>query len=1066
MEKILLLLKDRDNCQLLTEWLKDKYQIYDTGDDLMSKAFDLCIIDEPEFDDLQEQIQRRKRSEAPSFFPVLFVTNPYGADRAARYLWKTIDEMILAPVRRIELHARVENLLKVRRQSTHLVSKDKEMIADSRERLQLAVKAAGIGLWDWDISTNKVYYSSEWKHQIGYEDYEISDEFGEWERRVHPDDIERMKAAINSYLSNPTRSYREEFRLRHRNGSYMWILSQASLIYDDQRTPLRMLGCHIDITSRKKMEEKLRYKEYLLSESQRVAHIGSWDRDLVANKIIWTEEMYRIRGVSKEHFPLTFENFFKIIYSEDLPVMQKWLETVISGINPGDLEFRIVLPDQTIKWVRGAGELFLDENGKTVRIIGTEQDITGRKKIAEALRESEARLRRFLESFGGLAYQVDTVKPNVAFMYGNVKTFTGYSLEEFIAGDLNWQNFVHKEDLNSMLHEKNMLLADHAYVADYDYRIVNRDGSVRWVRDTAWWNEKENSPMLLNGIVIDTTGRHVAQERIQKLTRAYEMLSNVNQTIVRTRDLQELFDSTCSIAVHKGYFNNAWIALVDGKISIIAQAGLKPEMIRKLTDVLNSHHGKKLDLICELLKREHAVISESGARKEPFNWQDIFLLSNKSVAAFPLLVDGEVKGVFGLSAGETGFFDKEETGLLHELALDLAFAMEFRKTEEKLRINEERMRLSLKASKQGYFDADPQNGTILISSEITQMLGFSPVERLMSFDELFETIHPEDRIKVKKAYDVNHHKEFRVEFRQKDISGNWEWTLSVGKVTEWNTQGNPVRIMGIHADISSRKIAEEKLTENMVELAKKVSELRSINRKLDSANSKLKQIDRVKTDFVSAASHEIRTPLTSILGFAQTLLATDLEIPPQSRIKYLRIIESEAMRLSRLADSLLDISRIETRRTELKKKQFAIIDLVRDVLHSIKVPDNLKVEIHTCNENLLVNGDWERLGQVIRNILDNSFRYSQPNSTVKIDICNWDTAVTIGITDTGPGLPQSEYENIFDKFYRIKGEKNPSRGSGLGLAIAKEIIVAHHGKIWVESKKGMGSTFFVSIPAV
>ncbi len=129
---------------------------------------------------------------------------------------------------------------------------------ESEERLRLAVKSGNVGLWDWDLRTNKVWFSPEWKRQIGYEDHEIPDEFKEWEDRCHPDDRERMRSLIREFLKNPWPNYRAEFRFRHRDGRYRWIHTEADLERDVEGTPVRMVGSHIDITGHKHNEELLK----------------------------------------------------------------------------------------------------------------------------------------------------------------------------------------------------------------------------------------------------------------------------------------------------------------------------------------------------------------------------------------------------------------------------------------------------------------------------------------------------------------------------------------------------------------------------------------------------------------------------------------------------------------------------------------------------------------------------------------------------------------------------------------------------------------------------------------
>ena len=130
-------------------------------------------------------------------------------------------------------------------------------VRGSEERLQLAVHASNVGLWDWDLRTQRVRYSREWKAQLGYEDHEIQDDFKEWETRVHPDDLPPTQARIQYTLAHPQGAHEVEFRMRHKDGSWRWIYTRAEVLCDMDGKPVRFLGGHIDITARKQAEEQI-----------------------------------------------------------------------------------------------------------------------------------------------------------------------------------------------------------------------------------------------------------------------------------------------------------------------------------------------------------------------------------------------------------------------------------------------------------------------------------------------------------------------------------------------------------------------------------------------------------------------------------------------------------------------------------------------------------------------------------------------------------------------------------------------------------------------------------------
>jgi signal transduction histidine kinase len=258
---------------------------------------------------------------------------------------------------------------------------------------------------------------------------------------------------------------------------------------------------------------------------------------------------------------------------------------------------------------------------------------------------------------------------------------------------------------------------------------------------------------------------------------------------------------------------------------------------------------------------------------------------------------------------------------------------------------------------------------------------------------------------------------------------------------------------------------EDRINSRTEELSKVAERLRLTNIELQKANSELKKIDDIKTEFVALASHELRTPLTSILGYAQTLAASDLQLDDSTKTNILSIIISESKRLASLIGNLLDISKIETRDFKFKTEPFDILEVINKVVGALNLPVNFPLEVHNATRNCCrAVGNKGKTGQVIRNILDNALRYVNENGKVTINVSETEDFILVGISDTGPGIKPEEQKKIFDKFYRIRDEKKRSIGSGLGLSIASKIIASQGGQIWVESTYGEGATFYFTLP--
>lgn len=147
--------------------------------------------------------------------------------------------------------------------------------AEAEARLRLAVEAARVGLWDWDLRTQEVRYSPEWKAQLGYVPHELPDRFEEWERRVHPDDLAPTMAKVRDYTGNPVGRYEVEFRMRHRDGSWRWILTQGNVVRDDKGAVVRFVGSHIDITDRRRADDERTELAARMRRNEMLAALGA-----------------------------------------------------------------------------------------------------------------------------------------------------------------------------------------------------------------------------------------------------------------------------------------------------------------------------------------------------------------------------------------------------------------------------------------------------------------------------------------------------------------------------------------------------------------------------------------------------------------------------------------------------------------------------------------------------------------------------------------------------------------------------------------------------------------------
>jgi len=231
--------------------------------------------------------------------------------------------------------------------------------------------------------------------------------------------------------------------------------------------------------------------------------------------------------------------------------------------------------------------------------------------------------------------------------------------------------------------------------------------------------------------------------------------------------------------------------------------------------------------------------------------------------------------------------------------------------------------------------------------------------------------------------------------------------------------------------------------------------------------TELRKVDRLRREFIANVSHELRTPLTSIQGFLEAVIDRVISLE-EFQEKYLSLIHTETLRLSRLIHELLDLSLMESGKIRWEMEEVAIPHLSQRVIakltpllgeRNIKIQEDFEMNLPSAL------GNEDRLEQVFTNLLHNAILFSPPGSTVTIGGRREKDQLLIFVSDQGTGIPPQDLPYIFERFYRV--EKSRSReggGTDLGLAITKQIVEHHGGKIWVKSEVGKGTTFFFTLP--
>ena len=413
---------------------------------------------------------------------------------------------------------------------------------------------------------------------------------------------------------------------------------------------------------------------------------------------------------------------------------------------------------------------------------------------------------------------------------------------------------------------------------------------------------------------------------------------------------------------------------------------------------------------------------------------------------------------------------KDEIGNLQRGFNELLEATNARQeAESALLYSEERLRLALEASQQSWFDLNIATGKEVFDDAYPRMLGYAPEDFQSEQHNDFDGIHPDDLPSVMQMYEQVQQTGGPgvLEYRRKKRDGEWCWLESSGKIVEWDQDGKPLRLAGIHRDISKRKWVEEELDRHRKHLEELVQERTA---DLEEAKNAAETANRAKTVFLANMSHELRTPMNGVMGMIELAKRRMADSKGQD---YLNSAKESAKRLLNILNDILDISKIEAERVVIEDEPMRIADLEENILSLLgqSVSEKgltLQTDIPDDLRSLPLQGDPLRLSQVLINLLGNAVKFTEAGSiTLRVEAREkTDEAVQVhfAVTDTGIGIPPETQERLFSAFEQADNSTTRKYGgTGLGLAISKRLVQLMGGEVGVISDQGKGSTFWFTV---
>jgi PAS domain S-box-containing protein len=343
--------------------------------------------------------------------------------------------------------------------------------------------------------------------------------------------------------------------------------------------------------------------------------------------------------------------------------------------------------------------------------------------------------------------------------------------------------------------------------------------------------------------------------------------------------------------------------------------------------------------------------------------------------------------------------------------------------------------------------------TVYTSPQIEGLLGLTPDEfKASSFIDL---IHPDDAKRVVALHEQAYESLTGLdnEYRLLRRDGSTVWVRDVMSFVH-NESGSVAFAQGYLLNVSDRRANEEKLDRLLA--------------RERGQNEELRELDRLKDEFVALVSHELRTPLTSIRGYLELVLDGEPENLTDQQRQFLSVVERNSDRLQRLVGDLLFVAQVDAGRLALELDHLDAAEVGAEAVEAARpAADQKGLELRlTGDPHALLVGDRARLAQLVDNLVSNAIKFTPTGGHVEVAVRNGDGTITIEITDSGMGISAEEQERLFQRFFRTAAATSQAiPGTGLGLAISKAIVDAHEGTIELESSEGNGTTFRVTIPA-
>ncbi|MGK7344746.1 MAG: PAS domain S-box protein [Candidatus Nitrospinota bacterium M3_3B_026] len=769
-------------------------------------------------------------------------------------------------------------------------------------------------------------------------------------------------------------------------------------------------------------EDALRRSWENLSSAMRLARLGTWEWDIVSGRIAWSDQIYRAFGFEPGEFEATYEAFLSHVHPGDRERVSGEVRRAVEDGAPYDTEYRIIRRDGTERVAHTVGEVIRDSGGRPVRMVGSQQDITGRKRAEEKLAASEKELSAILNNIPDVYYRTDN-EGRLTHVSGALKELLGYTPDELFGRRLT-DFYLYPERRKQLFKE----LDEHGgKVKNFEAQLIHKSGEIIWVSSNAQhYYDDEGDVLGVEGLARDVTKRRSAEVAMRMLVEETAAATGLEFFRALTRSLGE------AIGVRFAFISR----LVDENTAETVTFWDNGEFLDNVEYPLEGTPCH------EIYKRKDACFYPSGIQ-ETFPEDEMLIhMGAQSYFGAPFRgADGDITGHLGV------MHDRALTGREYIQPIVKLFAA--RAGAELERMNAEielkKLKNAIEQSPDTVVMTDSEGFIEYVNPAASRITGYSAEELIGRNPRILKS--------------GKHDKSF-----YKDL---WD-TIKAGRI--WSGAVINRRKSGelYYEEMTIAPVRDEKGNVcHFVAVKRDVTERVRAEKELKTAKEKAEEATMLKDQFVTLVSHDLRSPIASIFTLLNTLDEDLSDVMDERKKRMMRSAVSILDSLITQIDQLLNISMLQTGRIRPRLRPVNARSIVAGALEGLSHAASgagVRIENNVPADTRLY-ADVDLFSQVIQNLVSNAVKFTPKGGRITIFIPEGRPS-TIAVRDTGSGIRPEILPDIFKSEVKtttlgVRGEK----GTGLGLPFCRDIMEAHGGSLTAEPvEDGAGSVFYAELP--